>query len=264
MNYTNYFRVITHFGTDKINNIYIVEHSDNFIEWKEIYKSYSNSELIGWLSNHISFNNLCNCFHLIADFYITREVIAKVVKDTTYGEEKQYMTPTKLTAKPVNYDFKIYCNTNSYIIHTNEEHIAEATEIIEAFAFIAHQIKKKDMKSYRVFIVLGGIENQFIEFNPDLVINTYGDKFNYGDEDDTDDSVVFSDSSEDFAKNYDDEEITKDLMLDEVISSQKLEINRLLKIIEDQQSYIMTLNEHSSHMAKELMSVFQKMIQNKQ
>jgi len=174
------------------------------------------------------------------------------------------MTQTKLTAKPVNYDFKIYCNTNSYIIHTNEEHIAEATEIIEAFVFVANQIKKKNMKSYRVFIVLGGIENQFIEFDPDLVINTYGDKFIYGDEDDTDDSVVFSDSSEDFAKNYDDEEITKDLMLDEVISSQKLEINRLLKIIEDQQSYIMTLNEHSSHMSKELMSVFQKMIQNKQ
>ncbi len=48
--------------------------------------------------------------------------------------------------------------------------------------------------------------------------------------------------------NYDDEEITKDLMLDEVISSQRLEIENLKKIIESQQSYIQMLQTSSNEL----------------
>lgn len=45
-----------------------------------------------------------------------------------------------------------------------------------------------------------------------------------------------------------DQEITKDLMLDEVISSQKLEIENLKKIIESQQSYIQMLQTSSNEL----------------
>lgn len=133
------------------------------------------------------------------------------------------------TAKPVNYDFKITCNKNSHIIDVNGEHMAEATEITEAFAFIAHQIKKKDMKSYRVFIILGGIENQITKFDPDSITKMYGEKFNYGDEDDDDDSVIFSES-------------------EKSSPLQNMSIDKLICIIHAQTDYIKMLQTHSGEL----------------
>lgn len=126
------------------------------------------------------------------------------------------------TAKPVNYDFKIVCNKNSYVIYNNNEQLAEATEIIEAFVFIATLIRKKDMKSYKIFIVLCGIKHQFVDFDPDGIIDMYKQDFIFDEEADEAD-----------IENYDDQELTKDLMLDEVISSQHREIERLMNIVQD-------------------------------
>lgn len=60
---------------------------------------------------------------------------------------------------------------------------------------------------------------------------------------------------------YDDEEITKDLMLDEVISSQKFEIDNLKKTIEAQQSYIQMLQTQNNNSSRELINITLKLVE---
>jgi hypothetical protein len=210
----NYFRVTTHFGYDKVNNIYIVEHSNNFVNWKKLYEIYSDSELIKWLSDYIVLHNLCDCFHLIADCQISSEVISKVNKDTTYREEE--------TTKTI--DFKVIYHRNKYIVieETSNLPLGEGDELWEADFCIAKEIKVRNIKHYRVFREFQNENRYEIRFDPEFVINMYEKDIKideYDNDCDCDD--------------YDDKEITKDLMLDEIISSQRLEIKQLIELVEE-------------------------------
>lgn len=206
-----YFRVITQTTGFK----YLIEmanQGDHF--WNYLYQGDYKDAIIEKISDYVIENDID--YRLINDSSTSNfilDVEKEIIKKRKIIKENSVKT----------IDFKVIYHRNKYVVieETSSLPLGEGDVLWEADFCIAKEIKARNIKHYRVFREFQNENRYEIRFDPEFVINMY------------EKDVKIDEDDSDYDDYYDDEEITKDLMLDEVISSQHQEIERLTEIIKD-------------------------------